>query len=84
MVIVTGVSSFAGGVPVSALTAANGPLVRCAQQGAWLQISLHQIVTSTPASATQLLQSDLSALLAFISSLGMTVLPVGTVIRCYG
>ena len=83
MFAVTGVSSFAGGVPVSTLTAANGPLVRCAQQGAWLQVSLHQIVTTTPTSATQLLQSDLSTLLAFISSLSMTVLPAGSVTGYY-
>lgn len=84
MKAITGISSFSGGVPVSTLTAANGPLVRCAQQGAWLQLSLHQVVTSSVTAVTQLSQTDFSTLLAEINSLGMTVLPVGSVTRTYG
>lgn len=80
---ITGVSSFAGGVPVSSIVATGGALERCAQQGAWLQIALHQIVTATPTATTQLLQSDFQALMAAISSYGMPVLPVSTVTRFY-
>ena len=78
---ITGISSAAGGVPVGTLTAAGGVIQRCAQQGAWLQLCLHQVVASGVTSPTQILTSDLAALLASIAGYGMTVLPASAVTR---
>jgi hypothetical protein len=77
----SGVSSV--GTPVSSLTAAGGPLDRCQLDGSWYIICLHQIVTTTPADSTQLLQSDLSTLLSAINSRGIPVLPIGDVLKFY-
>lgn len=79
----TGIGSGSGGIPVSTLTATGGALDRCADDGSWLVLTFHQIVTSGVSGNTQCLQSDFSTLMAAINSRGIPVLPVGDVMRNY-
>jgi hypothetical protein len=68
---------------VTKLTGPGGALDRCQLNGSWLILTFHQIVTGTPADATQCTQADFQTVMAAINARGIPVLPVGDVIRNY-
>ncbi|MFE0451591.1 polysaccharide deacetylase family protein [Streptomyces sp. NPDC058914] len=72
-----------GGATVAVLTAAGGLLDRCASGGSWLNLCLHRVVTGTPTDAGQISLTGLQTLLDAIETRGITVLPVGDVLRYY-
>jgi peptidoglycan/xylan/chitin deacetylase (PgdA/CDA1 family) len=74
----SGISSYAGANPVSTATAA---ITAAAANRSWLILVFHQIVTTSPASATQILQSDLQTVIAALAASGMPVRTMGEVMR---
>lgn len=70
-----------GGLAVADIVAADGLLDRTADGGAWLVLTLHDVVAGTPGGVNECSAADLATLLAGINSRGMTVLPVGAVMR---
>lgn len=77
----TGISS--AGTSVATITATGGPLDRCLHDGSWYVITLHDIITGVPSSSTQISTTDFATLMAAINTRGITVLPVGDVMRNY-
>ena len=71
------------GTPVSVLTASGGVLDRTANAGGWFIAILHDVITGTVTQNTQISLTDFTTLIAAINSRGITVLPVGDVIRNY-
>jgi peptidoglycan/xylan/chitin deacetylase (PgdA/CDA1 family) len=71
------------GTPVSVITAAGHALDRCANDGSWYVITLHDVIPGTATVNTQISQSDFSTLIAAVNSRGIPVLPVGDVIGNY-
>ncbi|MGW5198646.1 polysaccharide deacetylase family protein [Streptomyces spiralis] len=72
-----------GGVTVSSLTATGGKLDRCLNNGAWLNLCLHKIVTGTPADSTEISQTGFNTLMDAISSRGIPVVTVSEAMRYY-
>jgi Polysaccharide deacetylase len=72
-----------GGTRLSNLTGAGGRLDRCANNGAWLILCLHQIVEGTPASSTQISVAGLNALMKAISDRGIRVVTVAEAMEYY-
>jgi peptidoglycan/xylan/chitin deacetylase (PgdA/CDA1 family) len=68
---------------VGNLTGAGGLLDRCRNNGSWLILTFHEIVTGSPVNATQCTQADFQTVMAAINSRGIPVVPVGEVIRQY-
>ncbi|WP_250007448.1 polysaccharide deacetylase family protein [Actinoplanes sp. M2I2] len=78
----TGISSASAGLANPAnLTGPGGLLDRAQLSGGWLILCFHRIVAGTPASSADCNRDDFAAIMRAISSRGMTVLPVGDVIR---
>jgi peptidoglycan/xylan/chitin deacetylase (PgdA/CDA1 family) len=77
----TGISS--AGTAVSLITATGGPLDRCQLDGSWYIITLHDVITTTVTTSTQISQTDFTTLMDAINSRSIPVLPVGDVIRYY-
>lgn len=79
----TGITSpgITTGTQAASVTAAGGPLDRCANSADWLILTFHQVVASGATASTQVNQADFAAVLAGISSRGIPVLPVADVIR---
>lgn len=81
----SGITTFSGGYAPSNLTAATtGDLDKAKAQGQWLILVFHAIVTGAPTSTTTIGQSDFNAIVDGINSRGMTVLPIGDVLRYNG
>jgi hypothetical protein len=79
---ISGISSFAGSyLPSTITTPTTGDLALCKANSSWTILSFHEIVTTTPTAATQILQSDFNTIIDTINSLGIPVLPVSEVIR---
>lgn len=78
---ISGISSFAGSYLPTQLTQAGGDLDLCKANGSWLILAFHEVVTTTPTAATQILQSDLQSIVSGIVSRGIPVMPVGEVLR---
>ncbi|MET9848861.1 polysaccharide deacetylase family protein [Streptomyces ossamyceticus] len=72
-----------GGVTVSSLTATGGKLDRCLNNGDWLNLCLHKIVTGTPADSTEISQTGFNTLMDAISSRGIPVITVSDAMRYY-
>lgn len=72
-----------GGVTVSSLTAAGGPLDRCQVSGDWLILCFHKIVTGTPAANDEISQTGFNTVMDAIQSRSIPVLPVSDVLRYY-
>ncbi|MGW2932969.1 polysaccharide deacetylase family protein [Streptomyces sp. NPDC001156] len=72
-----------GGVTVSSLTTAGGKLDRCLNNGDWLNLCLHKIVTGTPADSTEISQTGFNTLMDAISSRGIPVVTVSEAMRYY-
>ena len=78
----TGISSASAGAANSAnLTGPGGLLDRAQLSGGWLILCFHRIVTTAPASGADCHKDDFAAIMRAISNRGMTVLPVGEVMR---
>ncbi|MEU6651269.1 polysaccharide deacetylase family protein [Streptomyces sp. NPDC046900] len=71
-----------GGITVSQLTVAGGPLDQCAN-GTWLILAFHKIVTTTPAASTECSQTGFNTVMDAIAARGIKVLPVSDVLRYY-
>jgi hypothetical protein len=82
---VTGINdgSGIGGVTVSSLTATGGKLDRCLNNGDWLNLCLHKIVTGTPADSTEVSQTGFNTLMDAINSRGIPVITVSDAMRYY-
>lgn len=83
---ISGISSAAtagDAANVTKLTSAGGMLDRCALNGSWLILTFHQIVTGSVTDTSQISQTDFASIMSAINSRGITVLPVGDVIRNY-
>jgi hypothetical protein len=72
-----------GGVTVSSLTATGGKLDRCLNNGDWLNLCLHKIVSGTPADSTEISQTGFNTLMDAISSRGIPVITVSEAMRYY-
>ncbi|MCX4608724.1 polysaccharide deacetylase family protein [Streptomyces mirabilis] len=72
-----------GGVTVSSLTATGGKLDRCLNNGDWLNLCLHKIVTGTPADSTEISQTGFNTLMDAINSRGIPVITVSEAMRFY-
>ncbi|WP_457492442.1 polysaccharide deacetylase family protein [Streptomyces sp. P5_D11] len=72
-----------GGVTVSSLTANGGKLDRCLNNGDWLNLCLHKIVSGTPADSTEISQTGFNTLMDAISSRGIPVITVSEAMRYY-
>ncbi len=78
---VSSISSYTGGVAPSTLTATGtGHIDLCKANASWLILCLHQIVTVTPTATSQLLQSDLAAILAKANSAQVPVMTMRAVL----
>ncbi|WP_430376686.1 polysaccharide deacetylase family protein [Streptomyces sp. B1-3] len=82
---VTGINdgSGIGGVTVSSLTATGGKLDRCLNNGDWLNLCLHKIVSGTPADSTEISQTGFNTLMDAINSRGIPVITVSEAMRFY-
>ena len=82
---VTGINDGAsiGGVTVSSLTATGGKLDRCLNNGDWLNLCLHKIVTGSPADSTEIGQAGFNTLMDAIASRGIPVITVSEAMRYY-
>ncbi|MEU5030162.1 polysaccharide deacetylase family protein [Streptomyces milbemycinicus] len=82
---VTGINDGAsiGGVTVSSLTATGGKLDRCLNNGDWLNLCLHKIVSGTPADSTEISQTGFNTLMDAINSRGIPVITVSEAMRYY-
>jgi hypothetical protein len=69
-----------GGTTVTALTASGGPLDRCQNNGDWLILSFHKIVTGTPAASDECSQTGFNTVMDAINSRGIPVFPLGDVL----
>lgn len=78
---VSGISSFAGSYSPATITGAGGDLDKCLANKNWLILCFHEVVTTTPTSSTQILQSDFNSIIDAINAKGIPVVPVGEVIR---
>ncbi|MET8511963.1 polysaccharide deacetylase family protein [Streptomyces sp. NPDC005077] len=72
-----------GGVTVSSLTANGGKLDRCLNNGDWLNLCLHKIVSGSPADSTEISQTGFNTLMDAISSRGIPVITVSEAMRYY-
>ncbi|MBL1104951.1 polysaccharide deacetylase family protein [Streptomyces sp. 5-8] len=82
---VTGINDGAsiGGVTVASLTATGGKLDRCLNNGDWLNLCLHKIVTGSPADSTEISQTGFNTLMDAINSRGIPVVTVSEAMRYY-
>lgn len=79
---ISGISTFSGGYsPTTLTTAVTGDIALCAAQKSWLILVFHNIVTTTPASTGECLQSDFDAILAAITTAGIPVRTIADVLR---
>jgi peptidoglycan/xylan/chitin deacetylase (PgdA/CDA1 family) len=82
---ISGISTFSGGyAPSSLTTAVTGDIAKCATYKTWLILVFHNIVTTTPASTSECLQSDLSSIVAAINAAGIPVRTIADVLRTGG
>jgi len=65
------------------LVSANGLLQRCHDEGSWLQLTFHKIVSGTAAATTECSVTDFTTIMNAIASLGIPVRTVDDVIRNY-
>ncbi|MEU7366631.1 polysaccharide deacetylase family protein [Streptomyces hygroscopicus] len=74
-----------GGIPLTSMTNVGGKLDRCANNGDWLILAMHDIKPTLGAvtDATQISQAGFNTLMDAIASRGIPVLPVGDVLRYY-
>jgi hypothetical protein len=76
------VTSIITGAPnVTNLLAAGSTLDKVANNGGWLILVFHEIVTTTPTDTIQIEQSDFSTLMNGIASRNLPVMPAGDVLR---
>ena len=79
---ISDISSFAGGyAPANLTTATTGDLDLCKTNQTWLILTFHNIVASSPAATTDVLQSDFNAIIDAINAKGIPVLPIEDVLR---
>lgn len=82
---ISGISTFAGGyAPTQLTTASTGRIDQLAANSGWLILTFHKLVASGPASTSDCLLSDFQSICSKISSAGLSVLPVGDVLRYFG
>lgn len=82
---ISSISTFTGGIaPTSLTTTTTGTIDKAKTNSAWLILVFHKIVTTAPASTTELLQTDFNSIIDKINSAGMPVLTVGDVLRYQG
>ncbi|MFD9004171.1 polysaccharide deacetylase family protein [Streptomyces sp. NPDC059582] len=72
-----------GGAALSNLTAAGGRLDRCAHNGDWLILCLHQVVDGAPSSSTQISRTGLTTLMKAIADRGIPVVTVAEAMEYY-
>ena len=78
----TGISSvFSGAANPATLTGPGGFLDRAQLSGGWLILCFHRVVTTSPTGDTECHRDDFAAIMQAIAVRGMTVLPVGEVVR---
>jgi Polysaccharide deacetylase len=78
----TGIGSVSSGSANPAtLTGPGGFLDRAQLAGGWLILCFHRIVATSPTADTECHRDDFAAIMRAIKARGMTVLPVGEVIR---
>jgi hypothetical protein len=65
------------------LVGSGGLLDRCQQQGSWLQLTFHKIVTGTASATTECSVADFTTIMQAIASRGIPVRTVDDVIRNY-
>lgn len=70
-----------GGLAVADIIASGGLLDRTVDGKAWLILTIHDVVSGASAGVNECSAADLATLLAAIDTRGMTVLPVGAVMR---
>jgi len=78
---ISAISSFAGGYAPANITGAGGDLDKIKASGGVLCLNFHQIVASSPADSSQILQSDFNAIIDAINSKGIPVLTMGELMR---
>lgn len=64
----------------SLITQSGGDLDQCKATASWLILAFHEVVT-TPTADTQISITDFASIMAGINSRGITVMPVGEVLR---
>jgi hypothetical protein len=65
------------------LTGAGGLLDRCQQQGSWLQLTFHRIVSGAATTTTECSVADFTTIMQAIASRGIPVRTIDDVIRKY-
>jgi hypothetical protein len=81
----TGISEASGANTPANLVAAGGKLDRCANNGDWLILALHEIKATAPevTDTTQITQAGLDTILAGLAARNIPVVTVGDVLRYY-
>ncbi|WP_234388746.1 MULTISPECIES: polysaccharide deacetylase family protein [Streptomyces] len=72
-----------GGTALSKLTAAGGKLDRCVNNGDWLILCLHKIVTGAPATSTEIGTAGLTTLMKAIDERDIPVVTVAEAMEYY-
>jgi hypothetical protein len=78
---ISAISSFSGGYAPTNITNSGGDLDRIKAAGGALCLNFHQIVASSPADSSQILQSDFNTIIDGIASRGIPVLTMGELMR---
>jgi hypothetical protein len=82
---ISSISTAAGGTtPTSLTTTSTGRIDKAKTNSAWLILVFHKITSGAAGSTTECQQSDFNAIVDKIASAGMTVLPIGDVLRYFG
>ncbi|MFE2101469.1 polysaccharide deacetylase family protein [Streptomyces sp. NPDC059468] len=76
------VTTYTGGYAPSTVTGTDLAKIKANQL--WGIYVFHNIVTTAPASSTEIAQSDFNAIVDAINAQGIPVLPIGDVLRYYG
>lgn len=78
---ISAISSFSGGYSPATITNSGGDLDKIKAAGGVLCLNFHQIVASSPADSSQILQSDFNTIIDGIASRGIPVLTMGELMR---
>lgn len=78
---VSAISTASGGYAPTTITGSGGDLDRIKASCGVLVLNFHQIVTTTPADSSQLLQSDFNSIIDAIAAKGIPVMTMGEFLR---
>jgi polysaccharide deacetylase len=81
---ISSISTFTGGTTPTSLTTTNGVIEKTATFKSWLILVFHKITSGAAGSTTECQKSDFDSIVDKLISSGVTVLPIGDVLRYYG